>query len=292
MAVNGPFYQAISGAEEGLLKRTADKISPLIFMELMLAYRKNQTKLLVYFFLIAGVMILIFFSLIDTEIQKLELICNVIIMISGACSTLAGGAYASSSLSGEKEKKTLTLLRVSGLSSFKIISGKIITVFAFMAAPFAPFALLMLLLPLFGDIGYAKIFGGIYIWTAMTLFFLSLAAFISLLFQKNSVSNSVYYVFLFLLHFMIAIPDSLFFSRTNDYYFNVKFFASFSPFEIWSSYARHSAIASSYSYRYEINVVENFPDYIFTGAIFLLLALLICMCASNMFESYLRWKGE
>lgn len=278
------------------IKQIADSISPLIFLDLLFELRKNSTRLIVYFLLSAGAIITLFYMQLSSHDSSREWIFTALIIITCVISAFLGGSYGSGAIASEKEKKTLTLLRMSGISGFEIIFGKIMSGMVYMTTLASPYLVLAALIAVFGGIDIARLAGGIFMWLSLSLFYLASGVFISMLFKKNASASSFLYFFLFALHFLIYILDDIagYRDRFGYYVRDGKFFGSFSPIEVWQNF---SISGASYNTSYrginEINcIIPDVPDYLTITGIYVLMSMLIIFFAANVFEKYLRWREE
>jgi ABC-type transport system involved in multi-copper enzyme maturation permease subunit len=222
---------------------------------------------------------------------------NALIIIACASSALAGGAYAAGSIVKEKEKKTLTLLRMSGATGFEIIYGKIMSAMIYITMLTSPYLFFSFILTFTNDMDFLKLFGGLFMWAGFTLFYLSSGILISILFKKNASASSFFYFFLFAIHFLIySIDDLLGFRHYYGYYtYNAKFFSSLSPIEVWYNFSithRSQASSSYYAIKENVSIIDGVADYMVITVIYILISILLTIFASNIFEKYLRWREE
>ena len=271
-------------------------MSPLIFLELLFELRKNSTRLIIYFLLSAGAIITLFYMQLSSHESSREWLFTALIVITCVISAFMGGSYGSGAIASEKEKKTLTLLRMSGISGFEIIFGKLMSGMFYMTTLASPYLVLAVLIGLFGGLDIARLAGGIFMWLGLTFFYLASGVFISMLFKKNASASSFLYFFLFVLHFMIYLLDDIagYRDRFSYYVRDGKFFGSFSPVEVWQNFSLSGASSyKSYTGINEINcIIEDVPDYITITGIYVLISMLIIFFTANVFEKYLRWREE
>lgn len=282
---------------EEKFKKTADSISPLIFIDLIFELRKNMTRMIIYYVISAFLLFMIFFMQKNYQQSTREGFFNALIIIACASSALAGGSYAAGSIVKEKEKKTLTLLRMSGATGFEIVYGKIISAMVYITMLTSPYLFFAFFLTLTNDMDFLKLFGGLFMWTGFTVFYISSGVLISILFKKNASANSFFYFFLFSIHFLIYSIDDLFGFRHyyNYYAYNVKFFSSLSPIEVWYNFSvthRLQYSSSYYSVNENVNIIDGVADYAVITAIYILISIFLTIFASNIFEKYLRWREE
>ncbi len=278
---------------EEKLKKIADSISPLIFIDLIFELRKNLTRMIIYYVISVGFLFTFFFMHNDYPNAR-EGFFNALIIIACASSALAGGAYATGSIVKEKEKKTLTLLRMSGATGFEIIYGKIISAMVYITMLTSPYLFFSFILTFTNDMDFLKLFGGLFMWTGFTAFYISSGILISILFKKNASANSFFYFFLFAIHFLIYSIDDLFGFR-HYYTHNAKFFSSLSPIEVWYNFSithRSQSSSSYYPVNENINIIYGIADYAVITVIYIFISILLTIFASNIFEKYLRWREE
>lgn len=277
------------------LKRITDSISPVIFLDFLFELRKNATRIMIYFLISAGVIITTFYMQLSAHGDSHEGVFSSLIVIICVISAVIGGTYAAGAIAREKEKKTLTLLRMSGISGFEIIFGKVMSAMIYMLMISSPYLLLAFLVRLFGDFDLARLTGGLFMWLTLTFFYISSGVFISMLFKKNASANSCLYFFLFAQHFLIYLLDEVtgYRERFSHFSYNSKFFSSLSPVEIWQDFFLSASNNSSYKKTLiEERILTATPDYVVICGIYLLMSLLIIFFSANVFEKYLRWRED
>lgn len=209
--------------------------------------------------------------------------------------TLLATAHASLSIAGEKEKKTLTLLRMSGLTPFEIIISKIAASACFIAYLILPVAPLALACPWLGGISFYSAAKGFAILAVMTVFFISCGVFISILFKKNYTCISCAAAFLLAVHFGFLLLDEAVNYRVDAYYYygkTVKYFSTFSPIEMWSDY--FESIKAPF-YGGQVYYGQNYfvkLDCVEAAALYCAASLLLILTGVKIFERYLKWREE
>jgi len=279
------------------IKKIADSISPIIFIDLIFELRKNVVRIIIYYVISIGSLFTFFLIQKNYHNDARGVFFDALIIIACASSALVGGSYAAGSIVREKEKKTLTLLRMSGATSFEIVYGKIASAAVFITMLTSPYLLFSLILTFATDMNFLRLAGGIFMWAGFSAFYLSSGILTSILFKKNASAYSFFYFFLFAIHFLIYLIDNLFeFKYYYSYHINsAKFFGSFSPFEVWHNFLATHKFYTMPSYHTIIentSIIEGIADYIVITAIYILISLLITLFASNIFEKYLRWRQE
>ena len=161
----------------------------------------------------------------------------------------------------------------------------------------SPYLLFAFILTFTNDMDFLKLFGGLFMWTGFTAFYLSSGILISILFKKNASANSFFYFFLFAIHFLIYSIDDLFGLRNYYGYYthNAKFFGSLSPIEVWYNFSithRSQSSSSYYSVNENVNIIDGIANYAVITVIYIFISILITFFASNIFEKYLRWREE
>ncbi len=211
-------------------------------------------------------------------------------------STIVSTAHASILIAREKEKKTLTLLRMSGLSPLEIILSKIAVDLCFIAVVFLPIAPLILACPLLGGITYFAIFRGLFILSAAVIFFASCGIFISVLFKRNYTCISFATAFLLFIHFGLFIIDDLIFDRfTYSHIPGVSasnFFSAFSPVEMWKDFFDSINSEVYYYYRPYSHELTLRLSCVESAAIYLTAAVLTILVTVKFFERYLKWRED
>ncbi len=211
-------------------------------------------------------------------------------------STIVSTAHASILIAGEKEKKTLTLLRMSGLSPFEIIFSKIAVNLCFIALLFLPFAPLILACPLLGGVTYAIIFRGLLVLSAAIIFFTCSGILISVLFKKNYSCISFAATFLLFIHFGFFVIDDLIYDKYGSYYLfrrsATKLFSAFSPLEMWKNYFDSISSELYYNFHpYSHNIILQL-SYTESAVIYLMAAALTTIVTVKIFERYLKWRED
>ncbi|EKD69471.1 MAG: hypothetical protein ACD_47C00109G0002 [uncultured bacterium] len=276
------------------VKQIADSLSPLIFLDLLFELRKNSTRLIIYFLLSAGAIITLFYMQLSSHASSRDWIFDAMLIITCVISAFMGGSYGAGAIASEKEKKTLTLLRMSGISGFEIIAGKVMSAMIYITTLASPYLILAALIEVFSGFDAARLAGGLFMWLSLTLFYIVSGVFISVLFKKNASASSFLYFFLFALHFLIYLLDDIagYRDRFGYYVRDGKFFGSFSPIEVWQNFSS-SSYHKSYRGASEIDcIIQGVPDYLTITGIYLLISMLITFFTANVFEKYLRWRED
>jgi ABC-type transport system involved in multi-copper enzyme maturation permease subunit len=211
-------------------------------------------------------------------------------------STIVSTAHASILIAGEKEKKTLTLLRMSGLSPLEIILSKIAVNLCFIALLLLPFAPLILACPLLGGITYGIIFRGLLVLSAAVIFFACSGIFISVLFKKNYTCISFAAAFLLFIHFGFFIIDDLIYDKYGSSYLfrrsASKLFSAFSPLEMWKNYFDSMNSEIYYNFKpYSHNLILQL-SYAESAVVYLTAAVLTTIVTVKFFERYLKWRED
>ncbi|HNY09986.1 MAG TPA: ABC transporter permease [Candidatus Wallbacteria bacterium] len=229
---------------------------------------------------------------VDTIGDKFYIYIMVIIIIVSA---VIGSLHAAISISSEKERKTLTLLRMSGLSPVEIISGKALNSVMFILLLVLPQLPLLIWCPFLGGISFAKTFMGIAVFLIMTFFYAVVGTSISILFKKNFMATSFTIFIMLFLHFGMYVIDDIF-GRGSYYYSNRSaFFSTLSPMEVWNSFF-YELYYSGTSYaepgHFKTTVLEGVPAFYLTVPLYLLVSIFICFFVARNFESYLKWRED
>ncbi len=201
--------------------------------------------------------------------------------------------YACLSISREKEKKTLTMLRMSGLTPANIIISKTVVCMAYIAFILLPAAPLIAACPFLGGITFLLIFKGLAILSAAVLLYVSAGIFISVLFKKNYICISFAIAFLLFIHFGFAIIDYLLLdmqalSRRPNY----MFFSIFSPVEMWRNFLHSIDAQIIYNYNPHLYKHAIRLTYADSALIYTVLAAAIMFTNIKIFEKYLKWRED
>jgi len=214
--------------------------------------------------------------------------------------TSIGCFHAALSISSEKEKKTLTILRMSGMSSFDIIAGKSATSFLFAIFIIFPHLPLVLACPFLGGITFSKVFGGIAILMVMTLFYTTSGVFVSMLAKKNYISIALAIFMLFSVHFGGYFMDYICFSEYDNYGYarstDDAIFYTLSPMEIWQNYLWEQTNSRRFYPTHKIPSLTvagmEFPAFIIAAIFYLASTFLICGAGTGYMERYLKWRED
>lgn len=281
------------------LKKIYDSIAPAMIFEFI--YRQNHAAYISYAISALIICACFLFGQWPSETEAAANSCGnrffaIILVCMILISTIISTAHASILIAGEKEKKTLTLLRMSGLSPFEIIASKIAVNICFIALLLLPFAPLLLACPFLGGITYEMMFSGLLTLSAAIIFFTCSGIFISVLFKKNYTCISFTAAFLLFIHFGFFIIDDLLYDKyTTSYLFrqtSSKFFSAFSPLEMWKNYFDSISSQLYYNYHpYSHNLILQL-SYRESALIYLTAAALTLVLTVKIFERYLKWRED
>lgn len=209
--------------------------------------------------------------------------------------TVISTAHASLSIAGEKEKKTLTLLRLSGLTPAELIFSKAAVSLCFIAFLLLPTLPLALVCPFLGGISFSAVSHGLSILAVMTVFFVSSGLFISILFKKNYTCISFAAAFLLFIHFGFFVLDDIINYRLDTYNYSrveTRYFSVFSPVEMWGKF--FSSIREPFSYRRGSYRRDYFIDLSCgeSAAIYSAAAAAMFFSGVRIFERYLKWRED
>jgi len=220
----------------------------------------------------------------------------VVIMIYAiAVATIISTGHAALSISGEKEKKTLTLLRMSGLGPGEIIFSKAAVSLCFTVFILLPTAPLMTICPYLGGVSSPTIFKGLMILFVSLIFYISAGIFISILFKKNYTCISFATAFLLILHFgFFIIDDAINYNSGASYYSrqNSRYLSAFSPLEMWKNFFDSMQAKITPNYRpftpeSYFNLTSGESAALYFGA-----ALILFFSGAKIFENYLKWRED
>ncbi len=277
------------------IKIIADSISPLIFLDFIFKTRTNPTRAISYYSISALIIWITFIC--QHPPSPREGFFYAILFVACATSIIGGGSYAASSIVKEKEKKTLTLLRMSGITGFELIFGKIAASIIYITCLVIPYFIFAAIIVLINNFSFSMFTGAVFIWCGLTYFYISSGVFISILFKKNYTASSCFYIFMLAVHFIIYFLDEVFISHESygSYSNRAQFFSSFSPFEILNNFYYSHTKNSSSQYFYNTptdSIIPGIGDYIPIISIYIIFSFMISLFASNILEKYLRWREE
>ena len=280
------------------VRKIYDSLSPALIFEFI--YRQNHSALVSYSISVLAVCGCFLFGQWPADDEAAGrhyggIFFAMILVYMIIIVTFIATAHASLSIAGEKEKKTLTLLRLSGLTPAEIIFSKAAVSAGFIAFLMLPTLPLALVCPFLGGISYSDISFGLFILAVMAIFFISGGLFISMLFKKNYTCISFAAAFLLFLHFGFFVLDDIINYRLDTYNYarnETRYFSVFSPVEIWGKFFASIREPFSYgrgSYRRDYFLELSCGE---SAAIYSASAALIFFASVKMFERYLKWRED
>ncbi len=281
------------------VRKIYDALSPALLFEFI--YRQNHAALVSYSISVLAVCGCFLFGQWPAEVDAAGrhyggVFFAMILVYMIVIVTLIATAHASLSIAGEKEKKTLTLLRMSGLTPAEIIFSKAAVSSCFIAFLLLPLLPLALACPLLGGISYSDVSFGLFILAVMAIFFISGGLFISMLFKKNYTCISFAAAFLLFIHFGFFVLDDIINYRLEAYYYaraETRYFSVFSPVEMWGKF--FSSIREPFSYGRGGYYRRDYFLELSCGesaAIYSASAALIFFASVRIFERYLKWRED
>lgn len=299
---------------EGILTRAAGKITslweniePMVRYEFI--YRHNYLRYMSY---PIGLLVVTTCFLYGQWPSKNEILAETIgdkffsymMVIFIMLTTSVGCLHAALSVSTEKEKKTLTVLRMSGVTSFDIIAGKAATSFLFTLFIILPHLPLVLACPFLGGITFTKVFAGLLILAIMTLFYSTSGVILSALVKKNYIATTLAVILLFSVHVGVYFLDFVFFEEYNRINYGygssgadkIAVFFNLSPVEIWQAFLWDQSTARDFYYSRKLPSVViadlEVPTYILIVALYFVATAVLLMFGSRYLERYLRWRED
>ncbi|HOT75255.1 MAG TPA: ABC transporter permease subunit [Candidatus Wallbacteria bacterium] len=218
---------------------------------------------------------------------------TVIMVYTIAVATVLATGHAALSISSEKEKKTLTLLRMSGLGPGEIVFSKAAVSLCFTVFILLPAAPLITICPFLGGISGQAILKSLLILFVSLLFYISAGIFISILFKKSYTCIAFATAFLLILHFgFFIIDDAISYASGASYYsrHNYRYLSAFSPLEMWRSF--FDSIQAAVTPNYKPFSPESYFSLTSgeSAAIYFGAAVILFYSGVKIFENYLKWR--
>ncbi|EKD69473.1 MAG: hypothetical protein ACD_47C00109G0004 [uncultured bacterium] len=279
-------------------RKIYDALSPALMFEFV--YRRNHAALVSYSISVLAVCACLLFGQWPASEEAAgrhygSIFFGMILIYMILVVTVISTAHASLSIAGEKEKKTLTLLRLSGLTPAEIIFSKAAVSLCFIVFLLLPTLPLALVCPFLGGISFSGVSQGLSILAVMTVFFVSGGLLISILFKKNYTCISFAAAFLIFIHFGFFVLDDLINYRLETYNYSrveTRYFSIFSPVEMWGKF--FSSIREPFSYHRGSYRRDYFLDLSCgeSAAIYSAAAAVMFFSSVKIFERYLKWRED
>lgn len=273
-----------------------DNIKPLIIFEL-LSWKKSfynyafqpMALLLLSAFVIAVNWPYSYSSYGGSSENAGEAFFIYIMMILIITTTVATAFSAAISITTEKEKKTLTLLRMTGLSGMEIILGKAMTTTIYTLVLIMPQVPLLYACPFIGGVSFIKVCMGIFILGVMTYFYSISAVGISMLFKRNYAAVSAVICYVLFINFGLVFLD--YFILNIPTYRNEGCFKYFMPLFIWENFFRGAADARGDDFIFDTFGLK-IQNYIIIVGCYILFSWFLTKIIAKNFEKYLKWREE